>query len=163
MILKECSDDFNRPADTTAYASGDLVANSTIAASVNPLTFNCSRGGIRIVSARVSKTDETDVANATFRLHLFGSSPTVVNGDNGANSFNLSDYIGYIDFDVMVAATDEAYTYTHAGDAGFNNGAAEGFYHFASSSNIYGLLEARAAYSPASAETFTVTLVVEHY
>lgn len=163
MRLRECSDDFNRPSDTTSYSSGDLVANSTTAGSVSPLEFNCQRGGIRVVHARVSKTDETDVTGATFRLHLFGSSPTPATGDNAAISFSLSDYIGYIDFDIMVAATDEAYTYAHAGDSGFNNGAQMGFYHDASSSSIYGLLEARGSYGPAAAETFTVTLTVEHY
>jgi len=34
---------FTRPANTTAYADGDLVANSATAASVVPLTFTSSR------------------------------------------------------------------------------------------------------------------------
>jgi hypothetical protein len=163
MRLKEASDTITRPSDTTQYASGDLVANSTTAASVEPLQFNVSRGGIRVVNAKISKADETDVTGATFRLHLFGEEPTVANGDNGAISFDISDYIGYIDFDIMVAATDEAYTYVHAGDAGFNNGAAEGFYHSADSQYIYGLLEARGTYTPATGEIFTLTLTIEHY
>ena len=33
------SQSFTRPGDTTPYASGDLVANSTTAGSVVPLTF----------------------------------------------------------------------------------------------------------------------------
>jgi hypothetical protein len=163
MRLKEASDTITRPSDTTQYASGDLVANSTTAASVEPLQFNVSRGGIRVVNAKISKADETDVTGATFRLHLFGEEPTVANGDNGAISFDISDYIGYIDFDTMVAATDEAYTYIHAGDTGFNNGAAEGFYHSADSQYIYGLLEARGTYTPATGEIFTLTLTIEHY
>lgn len=34
---------FTRPANTAAYADGDLVANSATAASVEPLTFTTSR------------------------------------------------------------------------------------------------------------------------
>ena len=34
---------FNRPADAVAYAVGDLIANSTTAASVTPLSFTAGR------------------------------------------------------------------------------------------------------------------------
>jgi len=34
---------FNRPADTFAYAFGDLVANSTTAGSVTPITITAAR------------------------------------------------------------------------------------------------------------------------
>lgn len=162
MRLKECVDEFVRPNNTTAYSSGQLVANSTSSGSVTPLSFNVSRGGIKVVTAKVTKTDETDVANATFRLHLFGSEPTVANGDGATISFNESDYIGYITFPTMVAATDLAYAKANVGDSSVDLGYL-GLHHYASSASIYGLLEARAAYSPAAEETFSVTLTVERY
>lgn len=34
MLITTLSGSFTRPSDTTAYASGDLVANSTTAGSV---------------------------------------------------------------------------------------------------------------------------------
>src|SRR5688572_29350805 len=37
--LVAASATFNRPADTTAYSIGDLVANNTAAGSVTPLSF----------------------------------------------------------------------------------------------------------------------------
>ena len=35
---------FSRPADNTAYAAGDMIANSTTAASVVPITFTGAAG-----------------------------------------------------------------------------------------------------------------------
>ena len=156
-LIKSISDSFTRPADTTAYAANDLIANSTTAGSVVPLTFNVGRGGVRIVAVRLWKSDETDVANSAITLHLFGSSPTVANGDNGALSHSLSDKLGTIAVPIMVAATDEAYTNVNAGDAVLPHG----IFHYTSGGLIYGLLMATAAYSPASAEVFQCKLVYE--
>lgn len=156
-LIKKQSYSFTRPSDTTAYASGDLVANSTTAGSVVPLTFNVGKGGIRIVGIRLNKSDETDVTAATFTLHFFGSSPTVANGDNGAISFSLSDKFGSVDLATMIAATDEAYAIT-------NNGASilpGGLYWYTSSGLIYGLIEAKGAYTPASAEVFNAVILYE--
>jgi hypothetical protein len=153
-ILKK-SASFTRPNDTTAYADTDLVANSTAAGSVSPLTFGVNANGFRIVGARINKSDETDVALATFTLHLFESSPTVANGDNGALSHNLSGYLGSIAFPIMTATTDEGKTQVNLGSTALPGGI------YGSSQVIYGLLEAKAAYVPAALEVFTVTLWVE--
>src|SRR6185437_974597 len=80
------SANFTRPADTTAYATGDLVANSTTAGSVTPLSFTAPRyatGSGQVRRARLKKSTNT-TTNATFRLHLYATSPTPTNGDNGA-------------------------------------------------------------------------------
>lgn len=144
---------FTRPADITAYADGDLVANSTTAGSVIPLAFVIPWKRSCIVRGfTLQKSDGTNVANADFVLHLFRSSPIVANGDNGALSTNVADKIGSIDGGLMVAYTDDGYATTFGGnfyvDAGPNR-------------TIYGLLEADGAYTPVSAETFTATLIVE--
>lgn len=39
MSTRNCVASFSRPADNNAYTSGDIIANSTTAASVVPLTF----------------------------------------------------------------------------------------------------------------------------
>lgn len=150
-LIKKVTDSFSRPANTTAYADTDLVANNATAGSVVPLTFNTGRGGIRIKGAHITKTDETDVTNADFSLHLFGSSPTVANGDNGTLSYDYSDKFGDIDFGTMVAATDVAWAISTGLDLNF----------YTAGGNIYGLIEANGAYGPASGETFSVTLVFE--
>ncbi|MBD3262654.1 MAG: hypothetical protein GF334_13455 [Candidatus Altiarchaeales archaeon] len=150
-LIKKVTDSFSRPANTTAYTAGDLVANNTTPGSVVPLTFNTGRGGIRIKGASITKTDETDVSNAEFSLHLFGSSPTVGNGDNGSLSYDFSDKFADIDFATMVAATDVAWAISTGTDYNF----------YTAGGNLYGLIEADAAYGPASGETFSVTLIFE--
>lgn len=149
-IIRKITDSFTRPANTTQYTAADLVANNATAGSVVPLTWNVGRGGLRIKGAHITKTDETDVTAADFSLHLFGSSPTVANGDNGALSYDYSDKFGDIDFATMVAATDVAWA--------INTGLDLNFY---TTGNIYGLIEADGTYTPASAEVFSVTLVYE--
>lgn len=150
MALKKVTASFTRPANTTAYTAGDLVANDVDAGDVVPLAFATGNGGIRIKAVHITKTDETDVTASDFSLHLFGSSPTVANGDNGALSYNFSDKFADIDFATMVAATDVAWAIATGLDLNWNT---QGY--------IYGLLEADGAYGPASAEVFSVTLVFE--
>lgn len=150
MALKKVTASFTRPANTTAYTAGDLVANDVDAGDVVPLAFGTGNGGIRIKSVQITKTDETDVTASDFSLHLFGSSPTVANGDNGALSYNHSNKFADIEFDTMVAATDVAWAMANGLDLNWNT-----------TGYIYGLLEADGAYSPASAEVFSVTLVFE--
>lgn len=147
---------FTRPADTTAYASGDLVANSTTAGSVTPLSFVLggfsALGQLRLVRARITKSGTT-ATNANFRLHLYQSSPTPANGDNGAwSTSGAADWLGNIDVTSMLAFTDGC-TGTGSLPAG-----SEAFLRLKAGATIYGLLEAKAAYTPASAEVFTVTI-----
>lgn len=157
--IRRTSDTFTRPADTTAYADNDLVANSTTAGDVDPLVFNVGRGGFKIVAARLSKSDASDVANATFTLHFFENSPTVANGDNGAISFDVAGYLGSISFATMVAGTDDAYAIAQQGMSILP----DGINGYTAGSNIYGLIQAEAAYGPASAETFTAHIVYEKH
>lgn len=148
---------FTRPADTTAYASGDLVANNTTAGSVVPLNLkDASRGPShagRIRRVRIRKSG-TSTTNAAFRVHLYAvASITCANGDNGAFSTNgAANYLGQVDVTVGQAFTDGA-----GGDAI----ADISFRTPSDSSNLSALIEARGAYTPASAEVFTVAIEVE--
>lgn len=159
MPVRLASANFTRPADTTAYASGDLVANSTTAGSVTPLSWALARTGQQsaagmIRRARIRKTG-TGVTNASFRVHLYRASPTPANGDNGAWSTNkAADYLGALD-----ATVDRAFTDGAAGNGLPVNGSEISFDLSATSGRtLYGLLEARSAYTPTSAEVFTVDI-----
>ncbi len=146
---------FTRPADTTQYASGDLVANSTTAGSVVPMSFVVARstGGSGMVRrARVRKSGAI-LTSASFRLHLYSASPTLTNGDNAAWLTTVSGYLGSIDITLDKAFSDAA-----AGQGTPNTGAEVNF--VTTVQTLYGLLEARATYTPASAEVFTVDLEV---
>ncbi len=146
-----------RPADTTAYASGDLVANSTTAGSVTPMQFTVAQwaGGTGMIRrARIRKTG-TSITNASFRLHLYNVSPTPANGDNGAFSTNqAANYVGALDVTMTQAFTDGA-----SGN-GVPLVGSEINFDLPSGTVLFGLLEARGAYTPASAEVFTVELEV---
>lgn len=153
-IIRNTQANFSRPADTTAYASGDLVANSTTAGSVTPMSWIVGENNfpelfIRRVKVKKSGTSTT---SASFRLHLYGSSPTVANGDNGALSSTESSYIGAFDVTVDRAFSDAAV------GLGVPVVGSEISLRISSGRTIYGLLEARAAYTPSSGETFTVSL-----
>jgi hypothetical protein len=149
---------FTRPADTTAYAIGDLVANSITAGSVVPLAFKLDNsfpmGQFRLTRARLFKNGAV-VTNATFRLHLYQALPTVTNGDNGAwLSTGSADWLGNVDFASMLAFSDGA-----AGSGSCPAGS-EQFVRMKQGTTVYGLLAALGAYTPASGEVFTVVLEV---
>lgn len=165
-MIRTPSDSFARPADTTAYTAGDLVANSTTANDVVPLAFNVGnfphKSGV-IGYARLFKDDETET-NANFTLHLFSESPVVTNGDNGAFAVSTAEhYLGAVPCDMSSGAfattTDVIKRFpvldgTSPVVIGFD---ASGDH---TQRELYGLLEAEAAYTPASGEVFKVTLEI---
>lgn len=160
------SANFTRPADTTAYVVGDLVANSTTAASVVPMQHACvvanivttTKGTFHVARA-VLKKSTTSTTNAAFRIHLWGSDPSastgVVNGDNSAMQIKSgATYLGYIDIASMLAIfSDGAYGVGQPSNGPLN-------VTLASGSVTYSLLEVRGAYTPGNAEVFTVVLDV---
>ena len=90
------------------------------------------------------------VANCTVRVHLFTAAPTVSSGDNAAIVIATGSavYVGAVDVVVGQSFTDGA-----AGQlaADILTGA----------KTLFGLMEARGAYAPASAEAFTVSLELD--
>ena len=160
-ILKATSQTITRPADTTAYNSGDLVANNTTAGSVTPFSFKVPKAaGVKLHRVAVAKS-AASVTNAAFRVHLYSDSPTVANGDNGAFSSTASSYVGF--FDIAAPATAFSNTYYASGIYVNNSLTAPLFFVSDADGYLYGLLEARGAYTPANAETFSVTLFGEAY
>lgn len=155
------SDTIAKVSGTTAYGAGDLIAQSATAGSVVPFEFEGAarlpgRGG-RIKGAKLSKNDDT-VTNASFRIHLYRTSPTPANGDNGAFLTSESGYIGSIPVDMtsgaIVFASPEALAeWSAATDLLFQCPAGE--------TSIFGLLEAVGTYTPITLEQFTITLAIE--
>lgn len=148
---------FTRPNDTTAYAANDLVANSTTAGSVVPMSFVIPKGngnGIQIRAIKIHKTGAT-ATNANFAVHLYASSPTVTNGDNGAWLSTHSGYLGKLEAAIMTAFSDDAAVVDSMSEA------ADLHFVLNSSSVVYGLMMADAAYTPEANEVFTVTIIGE--
>lgn len=157
LITSQAS--FTRPNDTTTYASGDLVADSTTAGSVHPLQFTFPTANFKIQRVGLVLSGAVNTLGS-FRLHFYSNGPTVANGDNAAWSTTESIYMGDVDIDCTLRTfTDHA----------------QGFGLFATSDVplylvinpatllVYGLLEARAAFVPIANETFTVTLYGETF
>lgn len=147
------SANFTRPADTTAYTAGDLVANSTTAGSVVALSWVVG-GGVNLRSIRL-RTDNATITNGTFNLWLFDTNPItigVTNGDNGALAgVALSTVIAVCPIDLD-------------GSMGGQGGVGLAFYDpglIQIGGTVYGLLEARGAYVPASGQVITIVLGVE--
>ncbi|WP_315731654.1 MULTISPECIES: hypothetical protein [unclassified Bradyrhizobium] len=157
MQITNPSASFTRPNNTTAYASGQLVANSTTAGSVVPMSFVLGNqfpmGNFRLTRARLVKSGTT-VTNATFRIMLYqAAAPTVTNGDGGAYlSTGAANWLGNIDVTSMLAFSDGA-----AGTGSFPAGS-EAFIRCTTGSTVYALLMAQGAYAPAANEVFTLTI-----
>jgi hypothetical protein len=148
---------FTRPGDTTAYASGDLVANSTTAGSVVAPVFTVGRSAVatgqefRIDRIKLAKSTVT-TTNASFRVHLYKVAPTVANGDNGVFSTSgTANYLNSFDITVGQAFTDGAVGFVATGVNAIT---------LEAGATIVALVEARAAYAPGNAEVFTITLEV---
>lgn len=141
-----------RPADTTAYASGDLVANSVTAGSVTAHTISVGSGQLKIKRVGLKRSGTAAIANGTFRVHLFTVSPLPpTNGDNGAIVFPVDNYIGHSGDISLILGTDKAIGWSAILD----------LLAKPPGSTLYALIEARGAYTPASAETYQVILEVE--
>jgi hypothetical protein len=155
MAIRTVSGSFTRPADTTAYASGDLMANSTTAGSVDAVTVrgwgDTQGSGSFIHRVRIRKSG-TSVTTCDVRVHLLAADPaTVTNGDNGAFSISGSaDWRGSFDVSVNQAFTDGACGQLIVSDPVPVRVAG-------ASQTLFCLLEARSAYTPASAEVFTIS------
>lgn len=149
---------FTRPADTLAYTHGDLVANSTTAGSVAPMTIAAARG-VNVpgqVVRGVLRKSGTSATNAIFRLHLFRVSPSVANGDNGVFSATLmTNWLGAMD-----VTTGYVFGNGCAGVCVPVLGHSIPFLPATGTANIFALLEARAAYTPVSGEEFSIELEV---
>ncbi len=151
---------FTRPADTTAYAAGDVVCNSTSAPVVITFT-NCARinaGSGLIVGAQL--VDGAYVASTlAAELWLFDTTITMDN-DNAVftpTDAELQTLVGVIQFNNPLVGDATAGVggnvvnlATLVNHIAFTTGAA--------SRNLFGVLVARNAYVPISAETFDIRL-----
>jgi hypothetical protein len=166
-ISTSVATELTRTSDGNVYAIGDQIASTITAGSVTPLQFTVARavGGTgRIIGSRLAVSSAT--AFGAIRLHLFNTTPFAAGsfqGDNAAMALTYAafktgsagtnpNYIGFIDYTSFTAHT------TSAVSVGVANQTELAFFCAAASQVIFGLLEARAAFTPASAETFNVAL-----
>lgn len=161
MITQSYS--FSRVANTTQYAQNELVGNSATAADVEPMSWSLKRlgGSGTIKGVRLYKSQNTTTA-AIFDVFLFTGDPgTPTNGDNGA--FGIASAVAAlakVSIDMSSGAIAGGTTGCFKRSADLNIGV-----DVANLSGVlYGLLSTGTSgtYTPASGETFTVTLEIDH-
>jgi len=164
--LRSASHEYTRPANTTAYAAKDVIADST--ASPVVMTFsNIARvagGGGYITKARLLTDQKTNTAR--FRLHLYHTAPTAINDNDPMLLLyaNKADRIGFIDF--PACSTEDATNSTAANAFATPNVSGCNLpLEFTSSGgrNLYGILETLDAFTPASGQKVYVELSADCY
>jgi hypothetical protein len=163
--MSVCTATLTRPADTAAYAALDAVSNSTSAPV--PLTFTDiapvvggNGGSGYIVKARMM----TDQATFTgrIRLHLYTASPTAIN-DNAAHTMlwaNRANRIGSIDFPAAAtegSGSNAAFAIATPGTGNI----ALAFKCATGDQSLYGLVETRDIFTPASGQNFYFELTAD--
>jgi len=157
---KEFSVTITRAANTTAYTAGDAVSNEADSL-LQQIVFGSEirRGVIR--SVRLSE-DDGDVTNANFRVFLLSDSTGFgLVPDNDAfvmSSTKLANVVGYSDMVLAVtgsAGATSSFDQNDGVNIYFDSGGS------LNTNGLYVLVTATAAYTPSSAEVFTVTIVVE--
>lgn len=153
---KTASTSLARPANTTAYAVGDIVANHISPGSVvvpKLVVSGVPGAGGKVMTILLAKTSAS-LLNAVFRVHLFTRQPAVASGDNAAMAVAgiAAGYVGHADVTIDKAFSDGAYN-----DASV----ALPYQLEPGSRDLYAVIEAIGAYTPASGETFTVRVTVE--
>ena len=167
VLVKPLGTSFARPANTTAYAAGDAIASTTVAGDVTPLQWTAAvePGFVGYIVGAQLITDSA-TAFAAMRLHLFNTTPFAAGGfqaDNAAlaltytalttgSAGTLPNYIGWIDFTSFVAQSASAVSIGTCDQT-------ELYFDCPSTSRIiFGLLEDRVAFTPASAQNFSIDL-----
>lgn len=154
------SGNFTRPANTTAYASGQIIANSTTAGSCSAISLAAARANDAAGSVRrvYLKVNDTAWLNATVRVHLYRSSPTYAAGDGGTYTGNTTEsgYLGSLDVTLSRQFSDP-----YVSGLGVpNDGGEIVFLPASGTQNIHAVLEARSAPTPAASKVFTLAAEV---
>jgi hypothetical protein len=146
--------EFGRPTGAGAYTANDVVGNGA------PIVFQnvaCEEGGTGyITNVRLVK-NSTTTSNATFRLWLYSVSPTPI-ADHSAFTLlyaNKAIRLGYVD---LVCSTEGAGSDSASALATNIN---LKFSCAAFDRNLYGVLEAKMAYTPTAYETFWIELTAD--
>lgn len=145
---------FNRPADTAVYAAGDMISDSTSApTSFTIAAARVNGGAVTILSATLTSS-AAQSTKLDAELWLFPATYTSGN-DNAANAFADAEVatarvVPFGNGPIIAAAGSVIY------HAQVNKNLVAG----AATTNLFWALVARNAYTPTSAETFTLTLDV---
>ncbi len=153
-----------RPNDTTNYASGDEISNSTTAGDALPLVFknltSTMYGTGRILKAKL--TSNAQGINKALRLLLYREAP-VMFGDNEPhqmNNANTANLVGMFDFSTTYFSPTGS-----ANSINITNGISQPIISKGNTGGnpIYGVLIANGTLSPTANQSFTIELFCEPF
>ena len=153
---------FTRPSDTTAYAAGDVICNSTSAPVI--MTFNVAAkelGSVGIIQQATLINSASVATKPDLELWLFDTT-VVMDNDNAVftpTDAEMLTLIGIIPFptgDFKVGTATAGADGNSACDVK-NVGMV---FNTKTNNEIYGILVVRNAYIPVSAESFAIRLKV---
>lgn len=136
-----------RPNDTTAYAAGDLIANSTDAGEVTPFAFKSpgQRSLLRGVRLRKSGTGALKA-----RLWILSEEPELTSGDNDTLAGDFSEAIlATLTGEASRAVTDGAFVFLAPED--------DVALRVEADTQLYAVLTATDTFNPTGQEAFTIT------
>lgn len=150
---------FARPNDTTQYAAGDVVADSSTTGAANILRFlNIARapGGGGIIQSAIFINSVAAATKPDLELYLFDQ-VIPMQSDNVAwnpTDQDMLSCVGVVPFPVGNFKTAGANGIIFAPGLGMAFSCAQG------SQNLYGVLVARNTYTPTAVEVFELRLQV---
>jgi hypothetical protein len=148
----DISVDITRPADTTAYAAGDALSDSTSAPTSGGFTFAVARasGGSVLITDAYCYSSNDPATPLQCELFLFNQSVTNIN-DNAAfvvSDTEIKTLVADMQFALRDVGNNDMYHATNLGFVATCSGSA----------NLRGLVRVLNAYTPASAEVITFRL-----
>lgn len=150
-----------RPANTTAYADGDVIADSTSAAAALKFPGVCGDGEGAVLRAAMFSSSVLPGTKLNADLWLFHTAPTAYGNDNEAFALSDADLLNCV---AVIALDGTAAANLKAGAlnyAVFNQNLAMPVKSLTTDRALYGVLVARNAYTPASGEVITIKLGAE--
>lgn len=147
---KQASDTITRPADTTAYAAGDVV--STTAGEILDFASVGAAGDLIVILGSRLRVDVAAVPAGCvgYRLHLYNAAPAAI-ADNAAYDLPETDRAKYLGYITLSTPIDNGAT-LWSQDDGTN------FTCKLAGTGLFGILQTIGAYTPSSAAVKTVIL-----
>jgi len=160
--LSTVSVEVARPNDGNPYIALDTIADATSGAAVwtFPNMARVAGGSGYIVKAQVMTDQKTCVAR--LRLHLFNAAVAAINDNSPYLTLyaNIANRVGVIDFPGL--ATEDPTNSTQAwSQLAPGTGILPLPFVCAADANLYGILETRDAFTPASGQKFTIKLTAD--
>ena len=151
-VVFKSNTSFTRPANTTAYATGDVITDSTSASTILEFTNAGDQNSQFIELSNVVLTTSKSAGAPGLNLWLFDTEPAVPN-DNAA--MTLTD----AENNTVVAVIPLSNKYTATLNGIVNGGDLTTMVRLGASESLYGILVATGAYTPISEEVFDITII----